>query len=148
MRRLGALSGEARALAAKIALLPPHSLRHTKNLLRQGQQTSYDTALELAANTQAMMHTTADHAEGVAALIEKRFNALMLTHEINSAHRGELQSGRAVPPWLPPRRALSHATCAAPSRVGSAAAHAAPGLARCSLPSTTGRATRSRVLLQ
>ena len=33
---------------------------------------SYDTALELAANTQAMMHTTADHAEGVAALIEKR----------------------------------------------------------------------------
>mgnify|MGYP000477319430 CR=1 FL=1 len=63
---------EARALANRIALLPPHSLRHTKNLLRQGQQTSYDTALELAANTQAMMHTTADHAEGVAALIEKR----------------------------------------------------------------------------
>jgi enoyl-CoA hydratase/carnithine racemase len=67
-----ALMDEARALAGKIALLPPHSLRHTKNLLRQGQQTSYDTALELAANTQAMMHTTADHAEGVAALIEKR----------------------------------------------------------------------------
>ena len=41
-------------------------------LLRQGQQVSYDTALEMAANTQAMMHTTADHAEGVAALIEKR----------------------------------------------------------------------------
>ena len=54
------------------ALLPPHSLRHTKNLLRQGQQVSYDTALEMAANTQAMMHTTADHAEGIAALIEKR----------------------------------------------------------------------------
>lgn len=67
-----ALMNEARALAARIALLPPHSLRHTKNLLRQGQQTSYDAALELAANTQAMMHTTADHAEGVAALIEKR----------------------------------------------------------------------------
>lgn len=67
-----ALMDEARALAARIALLPPHALRHTKNLLRQGQQTSYDTALELAANTQAMMHTTADHAEGVAALIEKR----------------------------------------------------------------------------
>ncbi len=67
-----ALMGEARALAAKIALLPPHALRHTKNLLRQGQQISYDSALEMAANTQAMMHTTADHAEGVAALIEKR----------------------------------------------------------------------------
>jgi enoyl-CoA hydratase/carnithine racemase len=67
-----ALMDEARALAGRIALLPPHALRHTKNLLRQGQQVSYDTALELAANTQAMMHTTADHAEGVAALIEKR----------------------------------------------------------------------------
>ena len=67
-----ALMDEARALAGKIALLPPHSLRHTKNLLRQGQQTSYDTALELAANTQAMMHTTADHAEGIAGLLEKR----------------------------------------------------------------------------
>lgn len=66
------LMDEARALAGRIALLPPHSLRHTKNLLRQGQQVSYDTALEMAANTQAMMHTTADHAEGVAALIEKR----------------------------------------------------------------------------
>jgi 2-(1,2-epoxy-1,2-dihydrophenyl)acetyl-CoA isomerase len=67
-----ALMDEARALATKIAALPPHALRHTKNLLRQGQQISYDSALEMAANTQAMMHTTADHAEGVAALIEKR----------------------------------------------------------------------------
>ncbi len=67
-----ALMDEARALAERIALLPPHALRHTKNLLRQGQQVSYDTALEMAANTQAMMHTTADHAEGIAALIEKR----------------------------------------------------------------------------
>ena len=41
-------------------------------LLRQGQQVSYDSALELAANTQAMMHLTKDHEEGVAALIEKR----------------------------------------------------------------------------
>ena len=66
------LMEEARTLAERIALLPPHALRHTKNLLRQGQQVSYDTALELAANTQAMMHATADHDEGVAALIEKR----------------------------------------------------------------------------
>lgn len=67
-----ALMDEARALAERIVLLPPHSLRHTKNLLRQAQQMSYDSALELAANTQAMMHTTADHAEGIAALIERR----------------------------------------------------------------------------
>lgn len=67
-----ALMDEARALAAKIAAMPPHALRQTKMLLRQGQQTNYDSALEMAANTQAMMHTTADHTEGVAALIEKR----------------------------------------------------------------------------
>lgn len=58
--------------AQKIASMPPHSLRQSKMLLRQGQQVNYDTALEMAANTQAMMHTTEDHAEGVAALIEKR----------------------------------------------------------------------------
>ncbi|MBV7265437.1 crotonase/enoyl-CoA hydratase family protein [Erythrobacter ani] len=67
-----ALLGEAQALATRIAKMPPHSLRQSKMLLRQGQQIGYDTALELAANTQAMMHTTGDHAEGVAALIEKR----------------------------------------------------------------------------
>jgi 2-(1,2-epoxy-1,2-dihydrophenyl)acetyl-CoA isomerase len=66
------LLAEAKALADRIAAMPPHGLRQTKMLLRQGQQVSYDTALELAANTQAMMHMTEDHAEGVAALIEKR----------------------------------------------------------------------------
>lgn len=67
-----ALLAEAEALAHKIAAQPPHALRQAKMLLRQGQQISYDSALELAANTQAMMHTTSDHAEGVAALLEKR----------------------------------------------------------------------------
>ena len=67
-----ALMEKARALAAKIAAMPPHALRHTKNLLRQGRSTSYDTALEMAANTQALMHLTDDHMEGVNALIEKR----------------------------------------------------------------------------
>jgi len=67
-----ALMDEARALADKVAAMPPHALRQAKMLMRQGSQVSYDTALELAANTQAMMHSTADHAEGVEALIEKR----------------------------------------------------------------------------
>jgi len=66
------LLGEARALAEKIAAMPPLALRQTKNLLRQGRSVTYDTALELAASTQAQMHHTEDHAEGVAALIEKR----------------------------------------------------------------------------
>jgi len=67
-----ALMDEARSLALRIAAMPPHSLRQSKMLLRQGSQISYDSALEMAANTQAMMHTTADHAEGIAALLEKR----------------------------------------------------------------------------
>ncbi|WP_454598165.1 crotonase/enoyl-CoA hydratase family protein [Qipengyuania sp. SM2507] len=67
-----ALMDEANALAEKIAAMPPHALRHAKNLMRQGRGTSYDTALEMAANTQALMHLTEDHMEGVDALIEKR----------------------------------------------------------------------------
>lgn len=67
-----ALLDEANALAGKIAAMPPHALRHAKNLMRQGRDVSYDTALELAANTQAMVHLTQDHMEGVDALIEKR----------------------------------------------------------------------------
>ena len=67
-----ALMDEARALAGKVAALPPHALRHAKNLMRQGRETSYDTALEMAANTQALMHLTSDHMEGVDALLEKR----------------------------------------------------------------------------
>ena len=67
-----ALLDEARSLAERVAAQPPHALRQAKMLLRQGQQISYDSALELAANTQAMMHLTKDHEEGVAALLEKR----------------------------------------------------------------------------
>ncbi|UVI39851.1 crotonase/enoyl-CoA hydratase family protein [Qipengyuania spongiae] len=67
-----ALMDEARALAAKVAAMPPHALRQAKNLMRQGRGTSYDAALEMAANAQALMHSTADHMEGVDALLEKR----------------------------------------------------------------------------
>ena len=67
-----ALIDEAQALAAKVAAMPPAALRNTKMLLRQGRGMSYDGALQLAANTQGLMHHTKDHEEGVAALIEKR----------------------------------------------------------------------------
>lgn len=66
------LMDEALALAARMAQQPPHALRMTKNMLRQGQGISYDTALELAAANQAIIHLTDDHAEGVRALIDKR----------------------------------------------------------------------------
>jgi enoyl-CoA hydratase/carnithine racemase len=67
-----ALMDEARALAAKVAAMPPHALRQAKNLMRQGRSVSYDAALEMAANAQALMHSTRDHMEGVDALLEKR----------------------------------------------------------------------------
>ncbi|MBX7514038.1 crotonase/enoyl-CoA hydratase family protein [Qipengyuania sp. GH38] len=67
-----ALLDDANALAAKVAAMPPHALRQAKNLMRQGRSTTYDAALEMAANAQALMHSTRDHMEGVDALIEKR----------------------------------------------------------------------------
>lgn len=67
-----ALMDEALALAARVAAMPPHALRQAKNLMRQGRSTSYDAALEMAANAQALMHLTADHAEGVDARLAKR----------------------------------------------------------------------------
>lgn len=66
------LMDEALALAGRIAALPPHSLRLTKSLLRQGQTSSYDQALDSASTAQAVSHATDDHREGVAALLEKR----------------------------------------------------------------------------
>ncbi|WP_447953416.1 crotonase/enoyl-CoA hydratase family protein [Sphingopyxis chilensis] len=66
------LMDEALALAGKIAAMPPHALRMTKSMLRQGQTITYDTALELAAVMQSVSHLTKDHKEGVAALLEKR----------------------------------------------------------------------------
>lgn len=66
------LLDEALALAGRIAAQPPQALRLAKTLLRQGQSASYETLMELSAAGQALMHLTEDHAEGVAATIEKR----------------------------------------------------------------------------
>jgi 2-(1,2-epoxy-1,2-dihydrophenyl)acetyl-CoA isomerase len=67
-----ALMAEAQALAHRIAAQPPHALRLAKTLLKQGQTTTYDAILEFSAAGQALMHHTADHEEGVAAILEKR----------------------------------------------------------------------------
>jgi enoyl-CoA hydratase/carnithine racemase len=66
------LVDEALALAARIAVQPPHALRLAKALLRQGQCASYDTLMEMSAAAQALAHLTEDHMEGVDALLEKR----------------------------------------------------------------------------
>ena len=62
----------ARALAARIAANPPHAVRMTKRLLREGRTASLAAILETSAAAQALCHTTADHHEAVAAFLEKR----------------------------------------------------------------------------
>jgi enoyl-CoA hydratase/carnithine racemase len=66
------LMDEAMALAGRIAEQPPHALRLAKTLLKQGQTASYDTLMEMSAAAQAISHLTADHMEGVNAILEKR----------------------------------------------------------------------------
>ena len=63
---------EAVALADRIAQQPPHALRLAKTLLKQGQNASYDTLMEMSAAAQAISHLTEDHMEGVDAILEKR----------------------------------------------------------------------------
>jgi enoyl-CoA hydratase/carnithine racemase len=66
------LLNEAMSLATRIAKQAPDALRLAKTLLRQGQTASYQTVMEMSAATQALMHHTKDHEEGVAAILEKR----------------------------------------------------------------------------
>jgi enoyl-CoA hydratase/carnithine racemase len=68
----GELLGAANALADRIAVNPPRSLRYTKRLLREAERTSLDSVFELSAAFQAIVQRTADHREAVAAMIEKR----------------------------------------------------------------------------
>ena len=62
----------ARALAEKIAANPGAVMRMTKRLLREGEQLSLSSLLELSAGYQAIAHKTADHQEAVTAFVEKR----------------------------------------------------------------------------
>lgn len=63
---------QAMALAEKVAAQPPRALRMAKGLMRQAVTNSLDTILEMSAVSQAVMHHTRDHEEGVAAVLEKR----------------------------------------------------------------------------
>jgi enoyl-CoA hydratase/carnithine racemase len=56
-----ALMEAALELAGRIACNPPRSLRLTKRLLREGQNSRMDDVLELSAAYQALAHETADH---------------------------------------------------------------------------------------
>ena len=66
------LMDEARALAEKVAGQPPHSLRMTKRLLREGQMNSFSAIMELSAAMQALAHQSEDHHEAIDAFFEKR----------------------------------------------------------------------------
>ena len=67
-----ALLGEARSLAARIARNPGQILRFSKRLIREGQQQTLPSLLELSAALQVLAHKSPAHAEAVTAFIAKR----------------------------------------------------------------------------
>jgi len=66
------LLDEARIVANKIAANPPHAVRMTKRLLREGHRATLANILELSAAMQALGHATADHDEAVDAFLARR----------------------------------------------------------------------------
>lgn len=62
----------AHGLAGQLAQGPPLALASTKRLLRQGLHQDHDTAIEAEFAAQRELFATADAAEGVRALVERR----------------------------------------------------------------------------
>ena len=67
-----ALLAEAIAVARQITAFPPASIRLNKRLIRQSSQLGLADSLELAAAYQAIVQSSDDQREAVAALVEKR----------------------------------------------------------------------------
>jgi 2-(1,2-epoxy-1,2-dihydrophenyl)acetyl-CoA isomerase len=67
-----ALAKEARATAARLAELAPQALALTKRALQRTWSVDLDDALEDEAYRQGIAGATRDHAEGLAAFLEKR----------------------------------------------------------------------------
>jgi 2-(1,2-epoxy-1,2-dihydrophenyl)acetyl-CoA isomerase len=66
------LAGEARALALRLAMAAPVALALTKRALNRAYDASLEDQLEYEAALQGIAGGTADHAEGIAAFVEKR----------------------------------------------------------------------------
>ena len=67
-----ALMDEARGLAVRLADGAPRALGLTKRALSRAAASTLEEALEYEAWLQGIAGATADHAEGVAAFVEKR----------------------------------------------------------------------------
>ena len=66
------LKEETMTLAQKIADGPAIAIKMIKMQSYQGLDMTFDSALELAADGEAMTLVTEDHKEAVAAFLEKR----------------------------------------------------------------------------
>lgn len=62
----------ARAVAEEIAANAPLAVQLTKRAAYRSWETELQTALELAASYQGIVQRSADHREGVSAILEKR----------------------------------------------------------------------------
>jgi len=66
------LLSEARSHAERIVANPPQAVRLAKRLLRESHHARLDDMLELSATFQALLQESEDHAEALAAAIDKR----------------------------------------------------------------------------
>ena len=66
------LAAEARAIALRLAQGAPRALAYTKRALGGSFERDLAAALEYEAYLQDLAGSTADHAEGIAAFVEKR----------------------------------------------------------------------------
>ena len=66
------LMDEARAVAVRLAGLAPRAIALTKRALDDAWNSPFEEALETEAKLQGQAGSTADHAEGIAAFLEKR----------------------------------------------------------------------------
>lgn len=66
------LLAEAQAIAGRLADLAPRAVALTKRALEASWTASLEQQLELEAELQGIAGATADHAEGIAAFLEKR----------------------------------------------------------------------------
>ena len=67
-----ALAAEAHALAARLAGMAPRALALTKRALESSWTATLEEQLAIEAELQGIAGSTADHAEGIAAFLEKR----------------------------------------------------------------------------